>query len=116
MKKLGVNSDEILAKAHKAVGLLPQVSGVQGQTIRTMMCITLSGFDILMTEQFGYLVKVFSTLCQPCSKVLTFSYLPFLSRSSVLVISLGLQRIQGLPPASRASFTDLYSRVSSLRR
>jgi hypothetical protein len=31
MKKLGVNSDEILAKAHKAVGLLPQVSGVQGQ-------------------------------------------------------------------------------------
>ena len=47
MKKMGVNSDEILAKAHKAVGLLPQVSGVQGQTIRTMMCITLSGFDIL---------------------------------------------------------------------
>ena len=34
-------------------------------------------FDILMTEQFGYLVKVFSTLCQPCSKVLSFSYLLF---------------------------------------
>ena len=33
MKKMGVNSDEILAKAHKAVGLLPQVSGVQGQNI-----------------------------------------------------------------------------------
>ena len=33
MKKLGVNSDEILAKTHKAVGLLPQVSGVQGQNI-----------------------------------------------------------------------------------
>ncbi len=77
MKKMGVNSDEILAKAHKAVGLLPQVSGVQGQTIRTMMCITLSGFDILMTEQFGYPVEIYFTLCQPCSKVLSFSYLLF---------------------------------------
>ncbi len=33
MKKLGVNSDEVLAKTDKAVGLLPQVSGVQGQYI-----------------------------------------------------------------------------------
>ncbi len=33
MKKLGVNSDEVLAKTDKAVKLLPQVSGVQGQYI-----------------------------------------------------------------------------------
>ena len=33
MKKLGVNSDEVLAKTHKAVGILPQVSGTQGQYI-----------------------------------------------------------------------------------
>jgi len=33
MKKLGVNSDEVLAKTDKAVQLLPQVSGVQGQFI-----------------------------------------------------------------------------------
>ena len=33
MKKLGVNSDEVLAKTHKAVELLPQVSGAQGQYI-----------------------------------------------------------------------------------
>ncbi len=33
MKKLGVDSDTVLAKTHKAVELLPQVSGVQGQYI-----------------------------------------------------------------------------------
>ena len=33
MKKLGVNSDEVLAKTRKAVESLPQVSGVQGQYI-----------------------------------------------------------------------------------
>ncbi len=33
MKKLGVNSDEVLAKTYKAVESLPQVSGVQGQYI-----------------------------------------------------------------------------------
>ena len=33
MKKLGVNSDEVLAKTHKAIELLPQVSGAQGQYI-----------------------------------------------------------------------------------
>ena len=33
MKKLGVNSDEVLAKTHKAVESLPQVSGTQGQYI-----------------------------------------------------------------------------------
>ncbi len=33
IKKLGVNSDEVLARAHKAVDSLPQVSGAQGQYI-----------------------------------------------------------------------------------
>ena len=31
------------------------------------MCVTLGGADILMTEQFGYSVEIYFTLCQPCS-------------------------------------------------
>ena len=33
-----------------------------------MVCVTLSCFDILMTKQFGYLIEVYSTLCQSSGK------------------------------------------------